>query len=346
MPSGWFIAQQVVEAVIGVVSILGNGLVLYVICKHQSLRSITNYIIASLAFADFLVGVIGIPCVLINNLGLPRNFYGCLIMNSTIVSLAYISVFNLVAVAIERCLAIGFPLQNMKHFNSRIAIIVIIFCWLAGIVVGMLPVMGWNMGPSDITDDCVFVLIMDYRYLVYGLFFSFFLLPLSIVYVSYSYIFYFVHKSTRAINATNKLQLSCKNIKGELRTAKKIFIIILLFTLCWLPLNIVNSITYYTNKTNVPTLITAIILSHANSAINPFIYVYGNAKFQMALSKIWFLKWCFKQTKEHSFYSNPEHTVSILDVAPAQLTKANHASLAVDPSGGRNHKIDIDNEGV
>ncbi len=344
MPGGWFIVQQVVEAVIGVVSILGNGLVLYVICKHQSLRSITNYIIASLAFADFIVGVVGIPCVIINNLGLPRNFYGCLIMNSAIVSLAYISVFNLVAVAIERFLAIGFPLLHMKHFTGHTAMIAIILSWLAGIVVGILPVLGWNMGPSNITDDCVFVFIMDYEYLVYGIFFGFFIPPLALIYASYSYIFYLVYKSTRAsINTAVKLQLSSNTVKTELRTAKKIFIIIILFTFCWMPLHIVNSITYYWNQTNVPTVIIAVILSHANSAINPFIYVYGNAKFKVAFSKIWFLKWYFKQTQEHSSSSNPDQTGSSLDAAPAQPKKANHTSLVVHPQAAahKNNKVDI-----
>lgn len=60
MKDASFYVQQVVEGVIGVISIFGNALVLYVIWRYRDLHTRTNYLIASLAAADLLVGAIGV----------------------------------------------------------------------------------------------------------------------------------------------------------------------------------------------------------------------------------------------------------------------------------------------
>ena len=81
-PDKVFVFQQVLESVIGLASCLGNALVLYVIVRCKSLRTVTNYLIASLAMADLLVGAIGIPCVIVNNFGFPDDIQGCLVSTS------------------------------------------------------------------------------------------------------------------------------------------------------------------------------------------------------------------------------------------------------------------------
>ena len=86
--------QQIAEGLIGVVSIGGNALVMYVIARHKSFHTVTNYLIGSLAMADLLVGAIGVPVVMVNLMGLPHEFYSCLFMNCVIVVLTQISIFR------------------------------------------------------------------------------------------------------------------------------------------------------------------------------------------------------------------------------------------------------------
>ena len=88
--------NHVFEIVIALLIMLGNGLVLASIAREKTLQTITNYFVASLAAADFLVGMLGIPCALLGFNGIPNNFYGCLLMNSMIVILTQISIFALV----------------------------------------------------------------------------------------------------------------------------------------------------------------------------------------------------------------------------------------------------------
>lgn len=51
----------VVEALVASAAVLGNAMVIFVFCCERKLRRKTNYYIISLAFADLLMGLFGIP---------------------------------------------------------------------------------------------------------------------------------------------------------------------------------------------------------------------------------------------------------------------------------------------
>lgn len=51
----------VMEILVAIVAVIGNGLVIIVFYRERRLRRRTNYYIISLALADFLVGLIGVP---------------------------------------------------------------------------------------------------------------------------------------------------------------------------------------------------------------------------------------------------------------------------------------------
>lgn len=55
------ISYAIIETLIAVLAVVGNALVIVVFFRERRLRKRTNYYIISLAFADFLLGLIGIP---------------------------------------------------------------------------------------------------------------------------------------------------------------------------------------------------------------------------------------------------------------------------------------------
>lgn len=55
------IPYTVMECLVAIVAVVGNGLVIMVFYRERRLRRRTNYYIISLALADFLVGLIGVP---------------------------------------------------------------------------------------------------------------------------------------------------------------------------------------------------------------------------------------------------------------------------------------------
>lgn len=55
------IPYTVMESMVATVAVIGNALVIIVFYRERRLRRRTNYYIISLALADFLVGLLGIP---------------------------------------------------------------------------------------------------------------------------------------------------------------------------------------------------------------------------------------------------------------------------------------------
>ncbi len=283
------------ECILGVVSIVGNGLVLLLIAKDIQLQTITNYFVASLALADLLVGLVGIPCVLVTFHGMPYNFYGCLLVNATIVILTQISIFGLLTIAIERFIAIKDPFRYTRTFTVKVAATIVGATWITAILVGLVPVFGWNLGASPAGAACAFVEVIDMKYMVYFNFFVCVLLPLVIMLYVYIYIYQVVRKQMKQIASLRittvsdddgKIKKHRLNVKQEIKAAKWFAVVILLFAICWLPLHIMNTVSLLAGKINFPALIAAILLSHLNSAVNPLLYALGNQKFQKAWKKI------------------------------------------------------------
>lgn len=169
------IPYTLAEIIVAVVASLGNGLVIFIFYKYKKTRKETNYYIFSLAIADLLVGLFGIPFAILTSLGIPENFFGCKFMLSLLLVLCTASIFNLLAVSIDRFWAILYPMSYKRLMQERNIISIIVFGWILGAIIGFLPVMGWNKGPPEIP-GCYFVKIMDYGFLVF-IFFGTIVLP-------------------------------------------------------------------------------------------------------------------------------------------------------------------------
>ena len=75
--------------------------------------------------------------------------------------------------------------------------------------------------------------------------------------------------------------------KKEIRAAKWFCVVLAVFALCWLPLHIMNTVALFAGRSvNLPAVVVAILLSHANSAVNPVLYAYSNAKFAAAFRRL------------------------------------------------------------
>ncbi|XP_078347435.1 neuropeptide FF receptor 1-like isoform X2 [Oculina patagonica] len=98
------------------VSVIGNSLVIYVITKHRSMRTSTNCLIMNLAVCDLLITVLMTP-TFIKQFYSGDRWFGGAMGNVTCKLLAYVdavllfcSIFSLVAIAVDRFLAVTRPL--------------------------------------------------------------------------------------------------------------------------------------------------------------------------------------------------------------------------------------------
>lgn len=281
------------EIPIAVAAVLGNLLVCWAVHYNRRLRNVTNYFIVSLAIADMMVGLFAIPFALLVNAKQPHNrFHLCLFMNSFVVFLTQSSIFCLVAIALDRYFAVTKPLRYRRVATGRRALLIILSTWVLAFFIGMVPLFGWHKDPTDVV-QCEFMKVMDMNYMVYFNFFGTVLPPLIIISFVYHQIFQEVQKQVKAIsqlvvgseNETSK-RLAELTFK-EARAAKILAILILIFALCWLPLHLLNAISVIVKV--VPPyylFLPAITLSHANSAMNPFIYAFSNREYRRTFRKL------------------------------------------------------------
>lgn len=308
-----------IELVIAVLSIIGNVLVCWAVAINSTLKNATNYFLVSLAVADILVGCLAIPFAITISIGLRSDFYGCLFLACFVLVLTQSSIFSLLAVAIDRYLAVKIPLRYKELVTGKRARKIITILWILSFIIGLIPFVGWNRrktsccgneshsaqtgNVSDTTVaetssrqschlECFFENVVDMSYMVYFNFFGCVLPPLLIMLGIYAKIFTVARKQLRQIELKCSVSSGDNQHRGllqrEIRAAKLLSIIVGLFALCWLPVHILNCLTLFYRELEKPSFVMniAILLSHANSAINPIIYAYRIREFRVTFRRI------------------------------------------------------------
>lgn len=155
--------------------------------------------------------------------------------------------------------------------------------------------MGWhrpvssNKCPGGLM-KCLFEEVVVMEYMVYFNFFACVLIPLLLMLGIYLCIFMAARHQLKLIEVKAVHgEKSRSMLQKEIQAAKSLAIIVGLFAVCWLPLHIINCFTLFCPTCARPPLwimYVAIILSHANSVINPFIYAYRIREFRQTFRKI------------------------------------------------------------
>uniref|UniRef100_A0A8C5UFQ5 Adenosine receptor A2 n=1 Tax=Malurus cyaneus samueli TaxID=2593467 RepID=A0A8C5UFQ5_9PASS len=288
-----YIAYIILELIIAVLAILGNILVCWAVYLNSNLQNVTNYFVVSLAAADIAVGVLAIPFAITISTGFCAFFYGCLFIACFVLVLTQSSIFSLLAIAIDRIIAIRIPLRYNGLVTGSRAKGIIAICWVLSFIIGLTPMLGWHKrtpieelgsnrsSPINCSDSmvaCLFEAVVTMEYMVYYNFFACVLLPLLLMFGIYLKIFMAArHQLKQMENNMVHGERSRSTLQKEVHAAKSLAIIVGLFAFCWLPLHIINCFTLFCpNCAHAPLwlMYLAIILSHANSVVNPLIYAY------------------------------------------------------------------------
>ncbi|XP_061586442.1 adenosine A2a receptor a [Cololabis saira] len=288
----------ILELLIAVFSVVGNVLVCWAVCLNSNLQSITNFFVVSLAVADIAVGVLAIPFAIAISTGFCSNFYGCLFIACFVLVLTQSSIFSLLAIAIDRYIAIKIPLRYNSLVTGQRARGIIAICWALSIIIGLTPMMGWHQASekTNSTDcsgglmKCLFEEVVHMEYMIYFNFFGCVLIPLLLMLAIYLCIFMAARHQLKLIEVKAVHgEKSRSTLQKEVQAARSLAIIVGLFAVCWLPLHIINCFTLFCPECYRPPLWifnVAILLSHANSVVNPFIYAYRIREFRQTFRKI------------------------------------------------------------
>ena len=119
-----------------VLAIFGNLLVMISILHFKQLHSPTNFLIASLACADFLVGVTVMPFSTVRSVE-SCWYFGesyCKFHTCFDGSFCYASIYHLCFISLDRYIAITDPLVYPTRFTESVSGMCIAFSWLFSII--------------------------------------------------------------------------------------------------------------------------------------------------------------------------------------------------------------------
>lgn len=126
--------------ILTIITIIGNGLVIYLIITIRRLHTVANWSVLSLAVADLFVGLTFFPLLFalnIDNLNDPPESVPPFFLVSR--TLLYFSATNLFVMIVDRYVAVVHPLRYLSFMTTRVIQIAVAVAWISPILLFSVP---------------------------------------------------------------------------------------------------------------------------------------------------------------------------------------------------------------
>ncbi|XP_031685980.1 neuropeptide Y receptor type 1-like [Oncorhynchus kisutch] len=317
------------------VGLIGNTCLVFVITRQKEMRNVTNIFIANLSISDILMCIVCLPVTIIYTL-MDRWILGealCKVTPFVQCISVTVSIFTLVLIAMERHQLIIHPTgwkPMVRHSYLAVAITWLVACFISlpflfFNVLDNSPFQNMSLPFNLFTDHliCMERWPSEHNRLAYttSLLLFQYCLPLILILVCYLRIFLRLRQRKYMVErARDNCQ---KKAKGSKRINAMLSSIVVVFALCWLPLNIFNTLFDW-NHQAIPSCQHDIIFSAchltamASTCVNPIIYGFLNSNFQKEL----------KSTLYHCrCWGSPESYESFpLSIVSTEVTKGSTLS--------------------
>ncbi|XP_078380219.1 RYamide receptor-like [Oculina patagonica] len=290
------IGVTILAVIVIILAMIGNTLVIYIVCTVNHMRSSTNTLIANMAVADLLM-TIDIPYIL-KWVYVWDHWFGtfmgtvlCKCFHSAQVGSLAASVFSLVAISLDRSFAILFPMKTIMTRN--VVRFTIVMTWLGALALTV-PLMvatknmeGMNYFSCD--ENWPSSSLSRTTYVTF-LFTTSYIIPLSIIAIVYCLagLRLWRRKLPGRCNsiAHGKAQASSR------RASLMLITVVVIFALSWFPFQALEMIRVFNPQLlyehTIPMEVYFVIpwFGYCNSAINPILYVIFSEKYRQEFYRI------------------------------------------------------------
>nr|BAM95291.1 B-sensitive opsin [Leptidea amurensis] len=295
----WHYCLALIYTMLCVLSISGNGIVVWIFSTSKSLRSASNMFIVNLALFD-LVMMLEMPYFIANSF--TGKFLGWQTGCNVYAALGSVSgigaaITNAV-IAFDRYKTISCPIDG--RINKVQALIMITFTWFWTVPFTVMPYFQiWGkFVPEGFLTTCSFDFFtddQDTKVFVACIFTWSYVIPMTLICFFYSKLFSAVRLHEKMLQEQAK-KMNVKSLASnkddasksvEIRIAKVAFTIFFLFVCAWTPYAVVAMIGAFGDRsllTPIATMIPA-VCAKSVSCIDPWVYAINHPRYRAELEK-------------------------------------------------------------
>ncbi|XP_043086873.1 chemokine-like receptor 1 [Puntigrus tetrazona] len=248
-----------------VLGIAGNGAAIWM-TGFKMKKSVNTTWFLSLALSGFIFCA-ALPSVIDYRLKQSWNFgpFMCSLHSFVAYLSIYSSIFILVIISADHCLAVTFPVwaQNQRTVKKASAVVVLV--WIASLSLSIPPAQ-FSI-TINIQSIAICYIHYEHHHTVVLMHFTFgFLIPLLIIFTCYFILI-------RKLRANQTFRFT--------KPYRVVALLITAFFICWLPFQIVSLLVLDRSNHSFSLFVALLvcnILASANSFLNPLIYVFMNNK--------------------------------------------------------------------
>lgn len=353
------VITPILFSIIIVVGLVGNILVMLVILEDRKTErelTPTNLLILDLSLADLSFIVFCIPFTGWDY-AIGHWVFGslwCKFNQYLIVVCALSSIYTLVLMSIDRFLAIVYPIECMSYRTSKNMLYAICIKWIlillaASPTVAMHGLLDSPSGPDQF--NCRF-LSDQYNPLHFQIvfFITSYLFPLILILCLYLSLIIKLWFGTKPHGHKE----SSKMLESKKKVTWLVAGIVILFALCWCPIQVMLILMRLKSHKITATYITIQVCSHIlgymNSCVNPIVYAFASETFLNSFRRSSFGRFCYslcfclKKPNNEGGFQNPNHDKTQahhlhhrhshqVDQDPRTvISRAFHSSLPADDS--------------
>lgn len=276
-----------------VVDVLGNLLVILSVLRNRKLRNAGNVFVVSLAFADLVVAFYPYPLVLyaIFHDGWSLGETNCKV-SGFLMGLSVIgSIFNITGIAINRYCYICHSFSYDKLYSYRNTLLLVALIWLLTVVAIVPNFFVGSLQYDPRIYSCTFAQTVSTSYTITVVVIHFFI-PIAVVTFCYLRIWILVIQVRRRVKSEVRPRIK----PSDLRNFITMFVVFVLFAICWAPLNFIGLAVAINPEAVAPRIpewlfVVSYFMAYFNSCLNAIIYGLLNQNFRREYKRIIMSVW-------------------------------------------------------
>ncbi|KFQ47866.1 Substance-P receptor, partial [Nestor notabilis] len=294
----WQVALWAVAyALIVVVSVVGNVVVMWIILAHKRMRTVTNYFLVNLAFAEASMSAFN---TVVNFTYAIHNewYYGllyCKFHNFFPIAAVFASIYSMTAIALDRYMGIIHPLQPRLSATATKVVIGVI--WLLAFL------LAFPQGYYSVMEELPGRLVClvewpEHSTNLYGKTYHFcmtiliYFLPLLVIGCAYTVVGITLWASEIPGDSSDRYH---EQVSAKRKVVKMMIIVVCTFALCWLPYHIYFTLQYFNPEWYLQKFIQQVYLAimwlaMSSTMYNPIIYCCLNDRFRVGFKHAF--RWC------------------------------------------------------